>query len=317
MKTISKLMIGIVLTAFMFLNTNAQPKSEIPDDRKPKMNWSNADTLYTFQFNTTSNTWDYFQREIRLFNENQIPVENFVQTWLSQSKNWVNYMRVNYTYDVKGNEIEEITQQWNPTTDSWVNAQLRITSYKGRDKEEILFQQWKKPANEWFNMMKYLIKYNNNGDKNAVIINLYNGVTKNWDNYKKFMMEFENPYSPPTTVVAETWSIDKWEKEGKYQILYNWRGDKSMETRYTWNQGQKNWLEGILMEMYYDKLGNQTEYIEKKYDYKNTMWMNFNKFSAIYNENGNMTEKIEYIWNRSTNQWDEQGKYKFSTETKI
>lgn len=317
MKTISKLMIGLVLSAFMVINANAQPKSEIPDDNKPKMNWSDADTLYTFQFNSTTNSWEFFQREIRRFDANQNPTENFVQIWQSQAKTWGNYLRVNYTYDDKGNEIEEITQEWDGSSMNWVNAQLRTTSYKGRNKEEVLFQQWKKPTNEWYNIMKYLIRYNDNGDKNTVLIMLYNGVTKNWDNHKKYLMEFESPYSPPSTVIGETWSNNQWKREGKYDITYNWRGDRTQETRYTWNQGQSSWIEGLMLEMFYDKKGNQTEYVEKKFDYSNKSWVNFNKFSALYNEEGYMIEKTEYLWNRSTSQWEIKGQYKFTTDLKI
>lgn len=317
MKTISKLMIGLVLAAFMAINVNAQPKSEIPDDNTPKMNWQEADTLYTFEFDNQSNTWIYFQREIRRFNEKNIPTENFVQVWNKTNQSWSNYLRVNYTYDDRGNEVEEITQEWDNSSNNWVNAQLRTTTYKGRQKEEILFQQWKKPTEEWYNMMKYLIKYNVNGDKNTVIISLYNGVTKNWDNYKKFLMEFDNPYGPPSTIIAESWSSNDWKTEGKYEILYNGRGNKTLETRYTYNQTNRTWLEGIMLEMQYDRKGNQTAYIEKKYDFGNKQWINFNKFNAFYNEDGYMTEKTEFIWNRTTSQWDEKGKYKFTTEAKM
>lgn len=317
MKTIIKLMIGIVLTTFICVNANAQPKSEIPDDNKPKMNWSGADTLYTFQFSSATNSWDYFQREIRRFDNNNNPTENFVQVWNNQTQNWANYLRVNYAYDEKGNEIEEITQQWDNATNNWVNARLRTTTYKGRHKEEVLFQQWKKPTNEWFNIMKYLIKYNDNGDKNSVVIKLYNGVTKDWDNYKKYLMEFDTPHSPPSIVVAESWVDHDWSTEGKYTIEYNWRGDKTLETRYTWNKSMKAWLEGIMLEMFYDKKGNQTEYIEMKYDYANKSWVNFSRSTAIYNEEGYMTGKTEFIWNRGTSQWDIKGQYKFTTETNI
>jgi len=308
-------MIGLVLSAFMVLNTNAQPKSEIPDDNKPKMNWSGADTLYTFQFNSNTNSWTFFQREIRRFDNKQNPTENFVQVW--QGQMWNNYLRVNYTYDVKGNEIEKITQEWDASTSNWVNAQLRTTTYKGRHKEEVLFQQWKKPTNEWYNIMKYLIKYTDNGDKNTIAIMLYNGVTRNWDKYKRFSMEFENPYSPPSTVVSSSWVANEWKTEGKYAIEYNWRGDKTRETRYTYNHGQRLWLEGIMLEMVYDKEGNQTGFIEKKFDYTNKGWVNFNKFEAIYNTEGYMTEKTEYMWDRGTNQWNIKGQYKFTTDTKI
>jgi len=317
MKTIKKLMIALVLVTFTILNVKAQPKSEILDDNKPKMNWSDADTLYTFQFNAETNAWIYFQREIRRFDAKDYPIENFVQVWQKNTKTWANYLRVNYTYDENGNELEEITQQWDASFNNWINAQLRTTSYKGKQKEEILFQQWKKPTNEWYNVMKYLIKYTEKGEKNTVSISLYNGVTKSWDNHKRFVMEFDNPYAPPSLVIADTWTAGDWKTEGKYDLKYNGRGNKTLETRYTWNAGKRTWLEGIQLEMLYDRKGNQTEYVERKFDVNNNSWMNFNRSVSIFNETGNMTEKIEYVWNRTTKQWDEDGKFKFSTETKI
>jgi hypothetical protein len=315
MKTINKLMIGLALAAFTIVNVYAQPKSEILEDNKTKINWLGADTLYTFQFNDATNSWVYFQKEIRNFDAKQNATENFVQVWENQT--WENYLKINYSYDENGNEIEEITQQWDVSASNWVNAQLRTTSYRGRNKEEVLFQQWKKPTGEWFNIMKYLIKYNNNGDKNAVLISLFNGVTKNWDNHKQFLMEFNNPYGPPTTVVSESWTINDWKTVGKYNIRYNWRGQKTNEIRYTWNSGNKTWLEGIMFDMIYDKSGNQTEYVEKKFNITDNTWMNFNKFNAEYNDKGYMIKKDEYKWNRQSNQWDLSGQFKFTTEIKI
>jgi len=317
MKTKVKIIIGLLVSMFMVLNLNAQPKSEIPEDNKTKMNWANADTLYTFQLDEASNMWIYFQREIRRFNEKNIAVENFVQTYQLDSKSWVNYLKINYTYDERGHQIEEITQTWDKGFNNWVNAQLTTTVYKGNKKEEILFQEWKRPTNEWFNVMKYLIKYNDKGSENIVTVSLYNGITKEWDNYKRFVMEFETDFTPPTNVVAETYLSGNWKTDGKYSMDYNSRGDKVRETRYTWNQSTKYWLEALQMELVYDKKGNQIEYIEKKYDVTKNDWTSFNKFTATYNEQGNMIEKVEYTFDRTTNQWTVVTTFRFTTDNKI
>src|SRR3989339_811634 len=145
MKTTMKIMIGIAISVLMVLGANAQPKSEIPDDNKTKMNWAGADTLYTFEFDAASNSWIYFQREVRRFNTKNDPIENFVQVYAKQTKSWENYLKVNYSYDEKGKETEEITQAWDKNFNNWVNAKLRTTSYKGNQKDEILFQEWKRP----------------------------------------------------------------------------------------------------------------------------------------------------------------------------
>ncbi|HAN18785.1 MAG: hypothetical protein A2X13_07000 [Bacteroidetes bacterium GWC2_33_15] len=317
MKTRIKILIGVMVSIFMVLNVNAQPKSEIPDDNKSKMNWANADTLYTFQLDETTNSWVYFQREVRRFNQKNDPIENFVQTYQLDSKTWANYLKVNYSYDERGNEIEEITQTWDKGFNNWVNAQLRSTVYKGNKKEEILFQEWKRPTNEWFNVMKYLIKYNDNGDENTVVISLYNGITKNWDNHKRFIMEFDNPFSPPTNVIADSYINGEWKTEGRYSMDYNGKGDKVRETRYTWSQNMKNWLEAIEMELIYDKKGNQVEYIEKKYDISKNNWANFNRFTATYNEQNYMIEKVEYTFDRASNQWNIVNTFRFTTDKKI
>jgi len=102
MKTTMKIMIGIAISVLMVLGANAQPKSEIPDDNKTKMNWAGADTLYTFEFDAASNSWIYFQREVRRFNTKNDPIENFVQVYAKQTKSWENYLKVNYSYDEKG-----------------------------------------------------------------------------------------------------------------------------------------------------------------------------------------------------------------------
>jgi hypothetical protein len=317
MKTIKKIMFGMVLSAFMVINVYAQPKSEIIDDNDTKINWAEADTLYTFQFDSESNSWVFFQREIRRFNEENIPTENFVQNWNIKKKAWYNYLKVNYTYDKYGNEIEEITQKWDIKFNNWVNANLKTITYNGRNREEILFQEWKKPTDEWYNVMKYLIKYNEKGEENSISISLFNGITQNWDNHKKFIMEFSSPFSPPTRVTSESWINANWEEEGLYEIQYNARGHKTMEIRYTWNQGLRKWIEGSKIEMAYDKKGNQLDYLEFKFDFQKSEWTKHSKNEAIYNESGYMTEKIEYVWNRNTNQWDVAGKFRFTTDAKI
>ncbi len=317
MKTIKKIILGLAFSAFMVVNVYAQPKSAIIENKDTKINWAQADTLYTFQFDSESNSWMFFQREIRRFNEKKLPIENFVQNWSIKHHSWINYLKVNYTYDEYEKKIEEITQEWNSNFKNWVNANLKTITYNGRNREEILFQEWKKPTSEWYNIMKYLIKYNEIGKENIISVSLYNGITQDWDNYKQFNMEFSSPFTPPTNVITETWLNMEWKKEGMYEIQYNVRGYRTNEVRYTWNQGLRKWVEGLKKEILYDKKGNMLEYKELRFDHKKNEWTNFNKYDSIYNEDGYMTEKTEFVWNRVTNQWDVAGKFRFTTDAKI
>lgn len=319
MKTMMKIMMGLMVSVLMITTINAQPKSEIPTEKENKMNWADADTLYTFQYHEESDSWIYFEREIRRFNDNDQPTENFVQTYNLDNQSWTNSMRVNYTYDEKGNEIEAITQHWDKNYKDWVNARLKTVSYKGRKREEILFQEWKRPTEEWYNIMKYLITYNDKGKEYSVTINLFNGATRQWDNYKRFLMDFESPFAPPTSVIVENWNSGQgsWETEGKYMMRYNGRGMKTEEVRLTYNNSLRSFIEGMKFNMSYDKKGNMIEYVEKKYDITGKSWMNFSKYTASYNEQQYMTEKVEYSWDKSSNQWVETNKFRFSTDINI
>jgi len=319
MKTMMKITMGLMVSVLMITSINAQPKSEIPTEKDNKMNWANADTLYTFQYHEASDSWVYFQREIRRFNDKDQPTENFVQAYDLENSSWTNHLRQNYTYDEQGNEIEVITQRWNENFNDWVNARLKTINYKGRKREEILFQEWKRPTNEWFNIMRYLITYNDEGEEYSITINLYDGATYSWNNYKRFLMDFESSFLPPTSVIVENWNREKrnWETEGKYMLSYNGRGKKTEEIRLTYNNSMRRFIEGMKFNMSYDKKGNVVEYVEKKYDLTNKSWMNFAKYTASYNEMQYMTEKVEYTWNRNTNQWEVEERYKFSTEKNI
>jgi len=319
MKTMMKITMGLMVSVLMITSINAQPKSEIPTEKDNKMNWANADTLYTFQYHEASDSWVYFQREIRRFNDEDQPTENFVQAYDLENNSWTNYLRQNYVYDKHGNETEVITQRWNEDFDDWVNARLKTINYKGRKREEILFQEWKRPTNEWFNIMRYLITYNDEGEEYSITINLYDGATYSWNNYKRFLMDFESSFLPPTSVIVENWNREKrnWETEGKYMLSYNGRGKKTEEIRLTYNNSMRRFIEGMKFNMSYDKKGNMVEYVEKKYDLANKSWMNFVKYEASYNEMQYMTEKVEYTWNRNTNQWEVEERYKFSTEKNI
>ncbi len=320
MKTMMKTTMGLMVSVLMLsTGINAQPKSQIPTEKDQKMNWADADTLYTYQYDEASDSWVYFEREVRRFNDQDKPLENFVQTYNVEDNSWTNALRENYTYDENGNEIEVITQSWDKNFNDWVNAQMRIINYKGRKREEILFQEWKRPANEWFNVMKYLITYNDRGEEYAVTINLFNGATQNWDNYKRFLMDFQNSYAPPSSVIVENWSAaeQSWLTEGKYMLLYNGRGKKTEEIRLTYNNSMRTFIEGMKFNMSYDRKGNMTEYVEKKYDLANKSWVNYIKQTATFNDQQYMTEKIEYKWDKSANQWVEVNKYKFSTKKNI
>lgn len=140
MKTLSKIWLTMILSAFIAININAQPKSEIVEDNETKINWAGADTLYTFQFDEQLNKWIYYQREIRRFNEGDLPLENFVQVWNTKTNKWANYLKVNYAYDENGNEIEAITQEWNENFNNWLNASLKTTTYKGRKRKKSYFR---------------------------------------------------------------------------------------------------------------------------------------------------------------------------------
>ncbi len=313
--------ITIFLTILLLtgsINIFAQEANEIDLFKEDKpLNWSTSDTLYTYKWNEGSGNWTIYQREIRKFNKRDKPMTLFLQTKDNVKDKWINSIRTSYTYDTNGNEVQELVEVWNTDFQDWLNAELKTTGYDNMgNRSEILFQEWHRPVGEWINTMRYIIKYSPNGNQNQIVILMYDGAKDSWENYRRFNMEHQSKFAPPKRVFVENWDpySSEWKMQGRYNIRYNFRGDKTQETRSTWNQSQKNWINGLQLKWEYNKKGNLTLNTKEKWDFSQREWIKASKLTREYTEDGKLLFENEFKWNNQNQSWELLNKFRFSNE---
>lgn len=313
----------LITLAWLILGTSlfAQEKQQFKFfDDDVQLNWEGADTLFTYEWNESLGKWVIYQRELRLFNEDNKPKQFFTQYYSSDKNAWINQSRTLFTYNERGKASEELVQRWDIYSDDWVNTRLKLISYNVFGKRnEVLFQEWDKPIKEWINTLRYLIVYAETGDQMEITINVYNGVTKNWDNYKLFELHYDMEFTPPSKVIVNNWDPAKkdWILEGRYLYTHNFRSDKTSEIRSTYNQGRRMFVNGIKQEYKYDKKGNMIEFIDLRWDDMKREWSNYKKVESEYTEEGNLKKQSIYKWNGNTSVWDLKNKYLYSVEAPV
>ena len=84
-----------------------------------------------------------------------------------------------------------------------------------------------------------------------------------------------------------------------------------MESRATWNQSIKEYMNGIRYLTDYGKK-KKTREILQHWDYANKSWNNKKKHRFKYNQEGDLREELTYRWDNEDQQWLLKQRLKYS-----
>ena len=105
-------------------------------------------------------------------------------------------------------------------------------------------------------------------------------------------------------------------KVSKSEVLYDNRGNITLEGRYNWDINLNDWVGIFKREQVYDNKGNQTLFAEFYWDSNRNDWAGYNKGESAYDENGNRTSGIRYNWDNDSEDWIEEYKYEYVYDDK-
>jgi len=265
----------------------------------------NIDTSYTWEWNQDSSRWDLFGRKIEFFKQNQKLLASLNQRWKPNKSEFVNHERSIKNYNNKNKVVESLQQEWDSTRNNWVNLKLQTYTYDRLGKKsEVLYQEWKRAVGRWVNTTRYLIDYNRLGDKSNIVIKAYDPQQDRWYNHQRYLFQYDDGFGPPDASIVQGWnrSAQEWQKTGKYAMNYNFRGQKTMESRATWNQSIEEYINGIRYLINYDKRKKSSEILQH-WDYGSKEWNNRKQMKFIYNNEGELKEELTYRWNNNDQQW--------------
>ncbi|MFP4620801.1 MAG: hypothetical protein ACLFM7_05785 [Bacteroidales bacterium] len=276
----------------------------------------NIDTSYTWEWNQDSSRWDFHGRNIEFYKGPQNLLASHEQRWQPEDKEFANHKRSIKSYNDKNKVVEDLEQEWDSTSNDWVNLELRTITYdRLGNRSEILYQEWKRALGKWVNTTRYLIEYNRMGEKSNIVIRAYDPEEDRWYNHQRYLFEYEDGFGPPDASIVEGWNRAKqdWEEKGRYNMEYNFRGQKTMESRATWNQSIKDYINGIRYLIDYDKKKKTSETLQH-WDLSSDKWNNRKQWEFKYDEDGELKEELTYQWDKKNQQWSLQRRLRYSME---
>ncbi|HKL38071.1 MAG TPA: hypothetical protein VJ876_04190 [Bacteroidales bacterium] len=297
------------LVLFVSLSANAQEKIEEKlfqrDSLIQRVGLENIDTSYTYEWNKDSSRWELFGRDLEFYRANQKLLARLEQKWQPGQLQYTNSSRTIKSYDEKGQVVESLNQRWDTSRQDWVNLELKTITYDDAgNKSEILYQEWRKAVGRWISATRYLIDYNRKGERSNIMIRRYKPETDSWANYQRYIFRYKNGYGHPDEALVQRWDLqsDQWEKQGLYTMRYNFRGKKTFESRATWNESLRKWINGIRYRFNYKK-NLKVAQVMQRWDYGTRKWYNAVQKRFKYDENEELKEELTFRWNKDTEQW--------------
>ncbi len=307
----STLVFGLIVALVHFSTLQATAQQEIQeelyqrDSLIERVGQNNIDTSYTYKWHEDSSRWELYGRDLEFYRANQKLLAVLKQKWQPQQMSYINEERTIKSYGREGKVVESLNQTWDGTQQEWVNLKLKTITYDGMgNKSEILHQEWKRAVGRWISTTRYLIDYNRMGEKSNVVIRTYHSPTDQWQNHQRFLFRYYDGYGHPDEALVQSWNSERetWQKQGLYNMAYNFRGQKTSESRATWNTSLSKWINGIRYHFKYDK-DHKIAQILQRWDYGSKQWYNAIRKRFKYNEKNKLQEELTYQWDQVNDKW--------------
>jgi len=311
---------NVLMILILFMPAGLMAQQEIQqelfqrDSLIDRIGKENIDTSYIYQWNEDSSRWDLFGRDLEFYRENQKLLAVLEQKWQPDELVFINNKRTIKSYGDDSQVVESLQQSWDSIRQEWVNLKLKTITYDSQgNRSEILHQQWRRAVGRWISTTRYLIEYNRMGEKSNIVIRTYNSGTDDWINYQRYLFRYDDGFGPPNEALVQNWSrqTKQWQKQGLYSMRYNFRGQKTMESRATWNESLREWINGLRYQFSYQKK-NKTGQILQRWDYSTKKWYNAERKKFEYNEEDELKEEFTYSWNNSTDEWELKNRLLYS-----
>jgi hypothetical protein len=128
--------------------------------------------------------------------------------WNSETSQWENSDKYEYTYDANGNPTVEIDSDWNSETSQWKNSDKSEYTYDANGNPTVgINSDWNSETSQWENYSKYESTYDANGNPTVVIYSRWNSETSQWKNYDKSEYTYDLSYSLNDLILPNIYSF--------------------------------------------------------------------------------------------------------------
>ena len=252
-------------------------------------------------YDSTSNQWINFNRIQKSFDINNNLIEYLYQNWDGSS--WIDYWRYSYSYDSNGNQVERITQNWDSL--NWINTGLDTYSYDSANNMiTSLSQGW--DGSNWYNgSCGYLTyTYDGNGNMLSESYMCWNASTSQWDNsfHRDYLYNSDNLL---LNFIDKNWNGNSWSIVFQGTNSYDINNNNIYSLFEDWSGGS---LFSFSKEYAYDASNNCISDLSKVMDAPN-VWSNQGLTLYTFDDRNNKLSWENKLW--GPNGWENKHHYDY------
>jgi hypothetical protein len=240
---------------------------------KPVLTKTTPDSIILEVCDSITKQWSFDSKQVFIKN---IQSKDSIRKdfyWDPDSGNSINYQKVEYAYDDKGNETSQIYQTFDNKTSQWILSSKTEATYNNQ-RNRILetFYTWQTSSSHWVASVKTEFFYDGNGNDTLETLYIWNT------------------------------NANKWIVSCKVENSYNAKGNKILRVDYKWVEGSNKWEFLCKYEYTYDEPNNLKS---QKYYYwfsVSKVWANFSISEYQYNHQL-ISHDYHHQWLFSSNRW--------------
>ncbi len=273
---------------------NQTNKLELTFDKK-----GNVKKGLMYVLDELSKTWSEYAQFGYTFDANG-NLSNTICKIKVLDNDWMNYRKVEFTYNAQGQKTQEITYDWNEKWeylnkktyeyDNTYNYLTLITFYEYQSAMEVWQKLWSD---------KYERTYNAAGLAISYVSSKWSSTSSEWHNDFKEEVEYDEK-GRETCYIELYWESNKWENRYRTTTAYvdTDEGTTTLAKVEEWDNKQEKWVEYKYYAYNLDKNGNEIYYSEGGFrngQYENGLYTR----TSTYDSNGHLL-KVERVYKYDT-----------------
>ncbi len=272
---------------------NQTNKLELTFDKK-----GNVKKGLMYVLDEVSKTWSEYAQFGYTFDANG-NLSNTICKIKVLDNDWMNYRKVEFTYNPQGQKIQEITYDWNK---KWEYLSKKTYEYDNTYNylTLITFYEYQSAMEAWQKLWsdKYERTYNAAG---LVISYVYSTSSTSSEWHNDFMEQVEYDEKGRETCYIELyWESNKWENRYRTTTAYvdTDEGTTAIAKVEEWDKTQEKWVEYLYYAYNLDKNGNEIYYSRGGFrngQYENGLYTR----TSTYDSNGHLL-KVQGVYKYDT-----------------
>jgi hypothetical protein len=230
---------------------------------------------------------------------------------ISESGEWENVNRSNYSYGSSGELLTFTTQKWLSDYEFWLNESKESYTYNSAGSRlSRLLQQW---VANWENRYKYSYTYDSEENLLSDVLQSWNSESSSWENIYKNIYTYDASQNL-LSHIKQNWDTENiaWINYRKFSYIYDASDYIVTDLSLAWSIGDSSWVDMSENNYTYDLSGKRLSHIYKAWITEYGDWLNLEKHIYSYDASGKILSDLFQTWTIGIDDWKDHSRYSYS-----